>query len=360
MIKSIKISSLARPMECAGSLHFKDLPKQPKNEGAEEGEAFGEYVERLLLKQDIGSHSRKGVPFDDDMKFHAGEIVKEVNTNSTDVVCEQQVDWETSSGIVLKGRLDASFVRNSSLYVDDFKYGWGLVSPENNWQLLGYAIGEVIRRNQSFANIVLRIHQPRPYHHEGPLREWRLTYSQLLDYKETIENRMHEIAEGEDELATGAHCKYCPAAAFCPAFNKSYFRSVEEMHSFLQDDISDEELSFQLDLYDRMQQVFKIRKDSLEQLAIDRLNNNRLVPNYTTVRSYGNRKWTSEATPEFIEMMTGKDVTKVEMLSPAQAEKKGVPKDITDKLTSRYFKGLKLERRDMNEVADQIFGDPNG
>ena len=360
-IEKVKSSKLARVMECAGSLHFKDLPKSPDSEVAKEGTAFGEMVEYKLTGKKYSTHATNNFPFDNDMEFFSNDIVDEVSSTKqgSPVTCEERVDWQTNSGIWIKGAYDISFAFGDTLYVDDVKYGWALVNPENNWQLISYAIGIVIQTGKSYDEIVMRIHQPRPHHEDGTTREWRISYAKLLELKEVIENRMTEVAAGIDDLATSTNCRYCPAAASCPAVSKAYFRSLEEIHNFVQDDISDAELSFQLDLYKRMQDIFKVRKDSLEALALDRLNNNKLVPNYSIKKSYSNRSWSKGIDADYIKMMTNVDITKVEMLSPAQAEKKGVSKTLVAELTKRFEKGSKLERGDTSELGDKIFGNPN-
>lgn len=363
-VVKVKSSNLSRVMECAGSLHFTDLPKEVDSEVAKEGTAFGEMVAYKLLGGTYSTHATNNFPFDNDMEFFSNEILDKVAEDllldkEKPVTCEQRIDWQTNSGIWIKGAYDISFVVGNTLYIDDVKYGWALVNPEDNWQLISYAIGEVIRTDKSYDEIVMRIHQPRPHHEEGTTREWRISYAKLLELKEVIENRMALLAEGEDELATSTNCRYCLAAASCPAVSKAYFRSLEEIHNFVQDDISDAELSFQLDLYKRMQDIFKVRKESLEALAVDRLNNNKLIPNYSIKKSYGNRTWTKGIDADYITMMTGVDITKVEMLSPAQAEKKGVNKTLVAELTKRFEKSPKLERGDTSELGNKIFGNPN-
>jgi len=343
-------------MSCAGSLFFKDLYEEPAGEAAKEGTAAGEYLERILTAQPIPTHARNGNQFTDEMQYLLPELAKEITSLSTDILCEQKIDWQTKSGIWIKGQYDASFVVGDTLYIDDLKYGWGIVEPEKNWQLLGYAIGEVIRRGVAYPKIVMRIHQPRPHHEAGPTRAWTITYRELLNYKDIIEARMYSITEGEKSLATGEHCRYCPAAAgACPASNKAFYRGVDVVHEFLQDTIDDEELSFQLDLVDRINEIVKQRQGSLTALALDRLKGGKLIPNYTTDQKLGDRKWKTGTNPEVINLMTGKDIVEKVMLSPARAEKIGVPKELIASMVDRPFLGVKLKKCDDSKLADKFF-----
>jgi hypothetical protein len=363
-MKHIACSNLARVMTCAGSTCFKDLPPEVATESSKEGTAAGEYLEVLLTRDEntlVPTHARNGVPFDDDMRFHAvqvaGNIKETVGANP--ILCERDCSWLTRSGIKIQGRGDAVFEVNNFLYVDDYKYGWSLVEAEENWQLLAYAIGEVILRGKTFEQIVMRIHQPRPHHEDGDTREWRISYKELLDYKELIDVRMDQISNGEDGLSTSSNCKYCPAAVACPAFNKSFFRSVEVVHDFVQDTIDDNELSFQLDLIDRVGEIFKIKKSSIESLAVSRIANGKLINNWTCSQSYGNRKWKKNVTPDMIKALTGKDIIEKKVLSPAKAEKMGVDSKLVDSITERYNKGQTLKRCNTSKLGEKIFGTSN-
>lgn len=361
MITNIHCSKLARPMVCAGSLFFTDLPEDPPNDAAKEGTAAGEYLERLLTAGGAAAtHARNGVPFDVDMKFYGATTCKEIKDAAKgEINCEVPINWQTPSGIWINGKYDASYEgHDGALHVDDYKYGFGLVEVEENWQILGYAIGEVIRRNKAYNEIVLTIRQPRAHHECGPVRSWRIGYSELLARKEQIETRMQQIVDGEKSLVSCTHCKYCRAAAFCPAFNKAYHRGVDLVHDFIQDTLDETELSFQLDLVNRIEDLVKTRRSSLELLAITRIKDGKLIPDYALDQKLANRTWQGGIDPAAIKMLTGKDVTRTEMMSPAQAEKIGVPQDLIDKITERKMLGMKLKKVDTGKLGDRIFGKP--
>lgn len=354
----IRCSQLARPMACAGFTSFRDLPRSESSPAAEEGTACGELLERRLLGHEIPRQARNGVYFDDDMHFYTTPIVEEINARrNSDVLCEQPIDWRTRSGVWIRGKYDLSFVANGALYIDDLKYGWGIVEAKKNWQLLGYAIGEVIRRGTAFEKIILRIHQPRPHHEDGSTREWVLTYGELLDYKEQIEQRMEQIVAGQNQLQTGAQCRYCPAAGeACPAFNRLFYRGLEVSTEFTQDQIDEGELSRQLDQVTRAMEVLKIKQDSLNELAVNRLKQGKIIPGYLTESRYGDRQWKSGISPQVIEVLTGKKIVEQVMLSPAKAEKAGVPKDFVNKLVDRRFLGQRIVKKDATDLGNKIFG----
>lgn len=353
---NIWMSGIDRVMKCSGFLDFKELLNDPDTTKRDEGTAAAEYFERKILGLPIGTQSRKGVPFTEDMPFYLDPAVREIESRGKGIQVETKCDWQTRSGIWIKGKFDVSYTdQDDNLCIDDLKWGFGIVEPMENWQLIAYAIGEVIRRGRSFNKIVLRIIQPRPHHEDGWVRSWELTYNELLTYKEKIEKRMDIIAAGDNTLNTGVHCKYCPAAHNCPAMSKAFYRSVDVVHEFLEDSVSDEELAFQLELINRMDEIIKIKKSSMELLAVTRIKEGKLIGNYTIENSLGDRKWKGNVTPDLIKMLSGIDVTQVKMLSPAQAEKLGLSKDLVTQMVDRPVLGPKL-KRSKHDIGDKIFG----
>lgn len=357
----VKASKLARIMSCAGYL-FLDHERIENDETfADEGIAASEYLEKLILGHSIPFAASNGVPFCDEIKFYVNQIYQDIKDRSNGHIdTEVKVNWNTQVGVPVKARYDIAFVdKNGTLCIEDLKYGFRIVEAENNWQLLAYAIGEVIRRGQVFEKISMKIHQPRAHHEKGTTREWLISYDQLLGYKNQIENRIKAIYEGERTLQTSEHCRYCEKAAeSCTAFNRLFHASLEESTTFLQDQLSDELISRQLDIIVRAKEAISIKEDSLKELAISRIKKGRILPNYTHTEKYSNRSWKKGITPEAISIMTnGVDITEKKVMSPFKAEKAGVAKELVEQLTERRTIGFKLTRRDASEIGNEIFGD---
>jgi len=348
-------------MICAGYV-FLDLPKSKGGAAAEEGTACGEYLEWLLTNKTPSSHASNGVFINSDMMFYTQPIADDCKARAaTEILCEQRIDWTTRSGVVIRGQYDICFVdHEGTLCIEDLKYGWGIVEVKENWQLLGYAIGEVIRRDKPFEKISFKIHQPRPHHEEGTTREWILTYSELLGYKERIEKRMEDIINGNRTLTTSSKCKYCQGAGeACPAFNRLFYRSMEITTEFVQDSITDDELSRQLDQVKRAKEVIKIKEDSLTELGVNRIKEGKLIPNYSQTERYGNRTWKKGVSPESIHALTGKSALQTTMMTPAKVEKMGIPRKLVSQLAEKQFLGMKLEKKNSTEIGNNIFGTTN-
>lgn len=358
----VRCSQLARPMVCAGFM-FLDFEKlDTTSPAAEEGTAAGELLQLQLEGRPIPYRATNGVYFDDDMKFYTKPLAQDIFSRANgQVLCEQRIDWVTRSGVVIKGQYDASYVDHyGRLCIDDLKYGWGIVEVKENWQLIGYAIGEIIRRGQYFREIVFRILQPRPHHEEGPIREWVISYDELLVLKERIETRFLEIANGKADLQTSSKCKYCPAAGeACGAFNRLFYRALEVSTHLIQDKLTEKEIADQIDHIKRAEEVLKIKLDSLMELGTARIRAGKIIPGYVQTNKYGHREWKQGVNADTVKVMTGLDVQETVLMSPAKVEKMGLKKKLLEQLTTTKITGVRLEKKNSTEVGNKIFGTTN-
>lgn len=101
--------------------------------------------------------------------------------------------------------------------VVDFKYGRHVVEPDNNKQLMLYAIGLVEDIGWT-GPVKLTICQPRATHKDGPTRSWVVTGKQLRDLK--IEARRVLSTASKSNKVAGDHCHYCLLAPTCEVKNQ--------------------------------------------------------------------------------------------------------------------------------------------
>ena len=339
-------------------------PEFPPHPAAADGTAAGELIRHKIEKTIPGTHATNGIEFDDDMKYHAEECYPLFSPTAR---CEHEIKWQTRSGITLIGHPDASSVVGTDLVIEDYKYGWGIVEVKNidahnkvtpNWQLLGYAVAEMYRLNPPVTHVTLRIIQPRPHHEEGIHRTFRITVQELWMYAEEVELAMLEIRNGSKQLVTGQQCWYCPhASGSCPAFNRSFSAAFNYiMNHHQKDDVTNKEVGMQLDMVSQAKEIIEMKSASLNQLAVHRIQSGGIIPGYISEKSFGNRTWKKNISPEVIAALSkGINVVQTKMVTPAQAEKLGVPKELTEAFTDRYFIGQKLVRKNAGKVGAEIF-----
>lgn len=262
--------------------------------------------------------------------------------------------WQVS------GRADHVSAAHGVVSVTDFKYGWNIVEPENNWTLIAHAIGyclNLVHHNnvnleRDVKAVEFVIVQPRPYHPAGHIRKHTITVQQLITYHKQLDA---VLKNPNDALNTSQHCKHCPAMVSCPAFSKAQMNAIDASETAFNDSIPNDSLSFMLDTIKRAQEVLSQAHKAYVDLATHRLREGQIVPNYAAQTELTNRQWKDFITPEIMQTMTGKDLTKKQLLTPSQVEKAGVPKEVVDSLCERRNKGFKLVRIETEKLANKLF-----
>lgn len=361
----IRCSSLDRYMKCPGFVNFRDLPQSESTEAAEEGTAAGELLQSMLeqrtLTPTVNATAKNGVRFDNDMYFHLKPIAQEILNKNVQVYCEQRVDWKPCEEIDIRGQFDICYLIGRELYIEDLKYGYKIVDVKENWQLLGYAIGTIIHlgsNNITVDRVNFTIHQPRPYHEEGSSRVWSIPATEIMKYYEKICKHMKLVASKKGDCITGSQCRYCPAATeACTAINRATYNAVDvAMSPSNHDSLNEKELAQQLTILQRAFELVKIKLDALNDLAVVKMKDGKVIPGYGLEEKLGDRKWLPDITPEAIKALTGIDATETVMLSPAKIEKMGLSKDFVKSLVTRSYVGFKAVKKDFTKDAEKVFG----
>lgn len=298
-----------------------------------------------------------GVHITTDMCDHVGEYLSAL-------VCgEMETDTSFSgNGWAVNARADhmAYDAPTSTLYVDDFKYGWSIVEPDWNWTLIAHAIGYCIRRGITPATIVLRIHQPRPHHRLGKLREWRISYDVLMQAYAQLDAT---LSNPSDALVTGDHCRRCWALVPCPAARKANLNAVDTSErSAFSDAVSDDLLAFELDTLRTAMVRIKQGLDAREELAEYRIKNGAIVPNYHMEQQFGNRVFIPGIDALTLTVLTGADMSKAGTVTPSEGERRLVAIGKTKKeaeallkpFTQRASIGAKIVREDTTKRAQRL------
>lgn len=279
---------------------------------------------------------------------------------------EFDTSFEDGCGVwQINGRADHVSFENGVLTVTDFKYGWSITEPENNWTLIAHAIGygislvhaRGINLERDVKEIEFVIVQPRPYHPMGRIRVHTISVQRLIEYHKELDA---VLSNPTDMLNTGQHCKHCPAMVHCSAFSKAQMNAIDATETAFNDSISNDALSFVMDTIKRAQDVLNQAHKAYVDLATHRLREGQYVPNYAVQTELTNRQWKDFVTPETVQVMTGQDLTKKQLVTPAQAEKAGVPAAVVESLCERRNKGFKLVRIETDKLAKKLFNNPKG
>lgn len=361
---TVTATNLPRLMNCNGSRLMGGAPPpvNPDDSVKDEGNAadwlVGEvHSGRFTVEELIDRKAPNGVYITPEMVEYLEEYLKWVMRGG-------HTEFDTSHACAnwqINGRADHVLYDNKTktLYISDLKYGWGIVEPEMNWTLVSHAISWIGQHtgHRCVETVVLQIFQPRPHHAEGRTRSWTIDREKLNELYVQINQT---LSDPSDILNTGEHCYGCPSLAFCPAARKAEMNAIDASEKAFTDEIDNDNLTFQLDHLKRAKKVLEQLEKAYIDLAMNRLKQGEVIQNYAVENNLANRSWKSHVTSEFMNILTGEEVCKKTLITPKQAEGKGVSPEVVANLTERKPKGFKLVRVDANARAKKLFNQKEG
>jgi len=269
-------------------------------------------------------------PVTQEMVDHVGEYVKYVRYHAHAGTISQY-EVSVSYGRWVDGGFgtaDAIIIDGQTLHVIDLKYGQGIaVSPIENTQLLLYALGAF--DDFDFVSNVDTIHltivQPRIG--QGEAETWVISADQLLERGKWFRKRAKLCYEPNPEYVPGEdQCRWCKANVTCTGLAKHI---VETLSTEFEDITTPDSLpSLKQMGADKLSAALKARKlimswlESIEQYAIQQIDEGVGFPGFKLVTGRSNRKWADVEVAEktLVELLADAAFNK-SLLSPPQAEK---------------------------------------
>lgn len=241
----------------------------------------------------------------------------------------------------------------NTLYIDDFKYGFRTVEPEDNWVLIAYALGVCFRFNWQPVRIEFRIHQPRPYHRDGPVRLWPTNYETLMQRWSILYGVLCNLDNG---LHSGPHCRKCKALATCAAAREAGLNAVEASNVVFSDQIPNDALAFEIENLRRAEKMIEMRLAAIEELAVHRIENGQAVGDLTVEQNYGHRTWNGGTTYETLLAATGHDLRVGKLKTPAAAIRENkIDENVVAGLSYRPPTSKKLVHFNATKRANKLF-----
>lgn len=338
-------SGAYRWLACPGSVALiAKAPPQVESDYAIEGTNAHECVEKLLAadNRDATAAFLRG-KYGKEMVDHANEAVTNIEARRTKdaiLLSETKVSLEFVAPDMF-GTVDAAVVElYGRLTVIDFKYGAGIVvDPEDNPQLLYYALGLAHQYDYNFAEVAIVIIQPRGQSDAGPVREWVTDIATLKSWAKKFKLAVDRAKAPNAALAAGDHCRFCPAAAICPQISKKALGKAKGVFGPLEPSNppsllpSPADLALSLDTNlgeilsgcDELDTWIK----AVREYAFSRAQKGKPVPGWKLVEKRSIRKWADIEAASKSARKTFGDVafTEPELLSPAQMEKKVLASD---------------------------------
>jgi hypothetical protein len=249
---------------------------------------------------------------------------------------------------------------NKELHVWDYKYGYGIVEPFENWQLICYAAGimaSLTGVQDQALTVVLRIVQPRPFHSDGAVREWRVSGSDLRGYINRLSSAAHATTADVPYTASGAHCRYCAGRHACPTLALSCYAAIDYIGQAQPEELTVEAMAMEYKVLERIEVLVKSRKSAHESRMIGMIKGGGSVPGYTIDYGTGHAKW-NRPVAEVIalgQMMGLQLAGEPTAITPAKAVKMGLDPVLVKAYSERPSTGTKLVAVG-NSLANRVFG----
>ena len=394
-------SVIERVIACAGSAALcASVPKLPSSPYAAEGTAAHKLAEISLKEQLHPTHwlgvEMEGFVVTQEM---CDAVVVYLNAVTAEQALTKEAELYVEKGFALDlpsaepgevfGTNDALVYHPSTgrLRIFDYKHGVGVsVTADENAQLKFYAAGAVFSHPEwKLKEVILTIIQPRARDVDdlGAVRDWPMQTVDLLEFQGDINIAIWEAKGGRGvpvKLATGSHCRWCDAAAVCPAREAEVLEaaqlSFKDITMITTDDLP---IVTELDV-DRLGAVLKaadLLNDwlrTVQEYVEGLLLSGTSVPGWKVVEKIGRAKWVSDENEvaSYVDMMFGVDLDQIlprKLTTIGDAEKllkaAGAGKTEIDtfklKFTVKDSSGLTIarneDRRPAVNAAETAFGD---
>lgn len=327
-------SSFTTMVQCAGSLRMQRLyPELDEDPAALEGSAVHWAAAQILTPETggvvVGQVADNGVMLTDEMieaaELYADEIERTVEGTQVVPLIEQPLalplvhpqSWGTPDA---RARLTPKL-----RYVWDLKYGFKYHDPFEHWQLIGYAAGE-LPQDEPDTLVVLKIVQPRSFHRDGPIREWKVFARDLAPYVERLTRAAHEAGKPDAPLTTGPACENCSARHACPALQARAYGAAELSIQAQSLDLAPDAFGLELRTLMDAQARLGARIDGMTEQGLAMVRRGDRLPYFGVEQGTGRTVWTKPV-PEVLSVgaMFGKDLAKPQAaITPKQAISAGL------------------------------------
>lgn len=366
-------SSAARNLQCPGSTTFEArYPEDGSGVEAAEGEAaHWVLAERMAeLVNDEGFIAPNGVVVTEEMCEAAEDLYEDVaatlaryGLTVAHARCEVRVAiprvhaqcWGTPDIHVVVQLPNGRFL----VIVYDFKFGHGIVEVYENPQLIDYGCGvaSTYGLDETKTDMLFKIAQPRAFHREGTIREWRVTLVDLRAHINRRSNAAHEALGENPRTRVGPECKHCRARHACQTLQRAALEAADVAGGVTPLELGPDALGLELATLQRARTMLDNRISGLEEQAIAIFRKGSRVPRFTIERGQSRQTWKQSAAEVLaVADSFSIDLRKpVALVTPKQAIEKGLPGSLVEAFAHRLPAEAKLVP-DNNSMMRRIFG----
>jgi hypothetical protein len=404
-------SSASRWMACPGSVALcATVPPGKSSAYAEEGTRAHGFAEHFLKSGERDAFQHIGmtldgaldaVPLTEDMARAVQDYLDAVWAEAdaspdAELYVEQgfALDLDAAEPGEVFGTNDALVYTPSKgrLAVFDYKHGAGVsVDVTDNTQLKFYAAGAALGKPWKIREIELIIVQPRAMDAEeqGAVKRWSMDPVELVEFKGELEAAvlrakalMRQQEPDDVTYYPGDHCRWCPAAAVCPAKEQEALGALADDFASVADITADKLPEPSTLDVERLGAILKAVDvisgygEQVRQFVESQMMAGMAVPGWKVVDKVGRRKWASadEDIAGYLDMMYGVDadqlmprklvtITEAERLLKAAGGGKAAKDDLTLRFTVKESSGRTIapisDRREAVNAIETDFASVN-
>lgn len=364
-------SGAARRNQCPQSVSLEQqFPEDADDTAAREGEAAHWACAEQLAGRlvDVGVIAPNGVVLTDEMCDAADMMLDDVTktlapfgVKPSQGAIEQPVRIDTlypgmfgtpDYAIVLPGR-------PLKLFLWDFKFGHRFVPAFENPQLVDYIAGVVgpVPDLDPGVEIVARIVQPRAFHGEGAIREWRTTLLDCRALMNVSRNALAEAYGANPRARAGSECRDCRARHACVALQEGAYVALDAAKATTVMEMPVKALALERKMLDEGLKLMEARLSGLDAQIERLIKVGAQVPGYRLEHGYGRESWKLPADQVVaLGSMFGLNLAKpLAPITPNQARDLGLDPTIVAAASQRPRAAAKLVEDDGTKWR-RVFG----
>ena len=285
----------------------------------------------------VGAAHQNGVVIDADMLKHAEEYRDIVQSWGLPVYVEQYLNipeiYEGFGGTPDAWAYDRA---TATIKIIDYKYGFQIVEPFENWQLLCYVSGIITQLQldgylDQIYTVEFYVYQPRVNHIDGHLRMWKTTAANLRPFFNRLQMAAQNVYGKNPIATTGKQCRYCEARHVCTVLLESSYSAMQMSREPDTFNLNTTQAGRELIQIESAIEILKSRKTGLEGQLIHDLLAGNVSPHFKLDRVKSRAKWRDGSENLVLAMgeMLGVDLAQPRApISPAQARKKNIDESV--------------------------------
>ena len=259
------------------------------------------------------------------------------------------------------GTLDFGFYDHDTrtITIRDLKYGFGTVEVYENYQLLLYFLGMLVKHPQA-EYFDIGVCQPRPFHRLGNNRSWAGHISEMFGMFDVLKSAIIAIYNNPTTTA-GDHCRYCQVNLRCDAFVTSTMNAIDVSIPPNINELTNEQLAKMYAVVERAFNAVKHMHSSTVDIVSTKIDAGERVPGLIIASTMGNSKW-AVSDKKAIELcaVIGIDDVEVTKAKTPISVLNSLPKnDPRRKTVEKYLKRNQYSTKlmfDDGREAERVFG----